>query len=228
MVTLDWTVRERDDVTLVELRVDNDSDVARRVRVANRLDGPAWPPRRTGAPESGWDEGGFEGRVDADGRLALGYASPAAPADPPAAVVVDEPCESADEPDALDPAASPITVLQALGDPRPPRSAVPTPSARRERSGGTDAPNVPPAVAEWLTDVERRVERCERVATAESVVDAARAVEAVGGLDDVAELRAAVEADRATLRAVEGRVARLAEHANGATDVPLAALRRLA
>ena len=99
MVSLDWRVDSRDGVALVELTVTNPTDAARRVRVANRLDGPVWPPRREGVPEAGWDDGGFEGVVAPGGRRALGYASPIPAADFPGtdsgtdASVADSPAE---------------------------------------------------------------------------------------------------------------------------------------
>jgi len=91
MVTLDWETERTDGVTLVRLYVT--SEYRRHVRVENRLDGPVWPPRREGQPAAGWDGDTYEGVVTPDDRLVAGYATPAPPADPPAAVVGEEPAD---------------------------------------------------------------------------------------------------------------------------------------
>lgn len=125
-----WTVDrlEVPGVTLVALRVRNETSTARRVRVRNALDGPAWPPRREGYPAAGWDETGFEGVVDAGAVRALGYASPAPAADPPATVTDLGPAEgTATGEGAAD-------VVRRLGDPRPPRAAIGVPADREPRA----------------------------------------------------------------------------------------------
>ncbi|NHN60779.1 MULTISPECIES: hypothetical protein [Halorussus] len=156
MVELDWRVESRADVSLVELLVRNPAATARRVRVANRLDGPVLPPRREGVPEAGWDDGGFEGAVAADECLALGYAVRAPPAEPPAELVWTERAgvhAAERDADAVVDDASPEGVVRSLGDPRPPADAVPTVEA------GTDGESpVPEAVDSWLSDVEARSE----------------------------------------------------------------------
>lgn len=112
---LSWTTVECGETTLVALRVANDGP-RRRVRVRNRLDGPVWYPRRAGQPAAGWSKDGFEGAVPTGGRP-LGYACPAPPEEPPAELLVVGPPESS-APTAAD-------ALRRLGDPRPPRDAVP-------------------------------------------------------------------------------------------------------
>lgn len=153
MVALDWRVEARAGVSLVELLVANPTGVVRRVRIANRLDGPTWPPRREGVPEAGWDDGGFEGLVPAGGRRALGYASPASPVEPPAEVVWTERAGDADlEPDgSVD--ATPVGVVRALGDARPPADAVPTPAGESPPD-----PDLPESVESWLSGVEARAD----------------------------------------------------------------------
>ncbi|MBO4247858.1 hypothetical protein IL252_08535 [Halomicrobium sp. IBSBa] len=126
MVSVDASATAIDGVTLVTVSLASDGP-ARRVRVEQRLDGPVWPPRCEGEPERGWDESGYEGVVPADGRLALGYATPAPPAQQP--VVVEEREVVPDTADAADEDAT--TVLQRLGDPSPPRDGVPEPAAVR-------------------------------------------------------------------------------------------------
>lgn len=128
MVTIDASARATDGVTLVTVSLAGDG-IPRRVRVEQRLDGPVWPPRRAGQPEPGWDETGYEGVVPADERLTLGYATPALPAPEPVSVeelsvARDDSAPTADE--------DPRRLLQRLGNPSPPRGAVPLPPAQTE------------------------------------------------------------------------------------------------
>ncbi|MFB6281937.1 MAG: hypothetical protein ABEH40_07960 [Haloferacaceae archaeon] len=110
-------------------------------------------------------------------------------------------------------------------------AGAPGPAAGSTGDGG-DAPGpaadveVPPPVAAWLAGVERRIDHGERLTDA-SVVEAAAVLDERGGVDAVADLPDRLAADEAALRALAERAAALAERAGG-TDVPLAALRRLA
>lgn len=61
-------------------------DGRRRVRLADETGGPLWPPRRRGAPAAGWDDAGVTVALDPGERRAVGYATPAPPADPPLTV----------------------------------------------------------------------------------------------------------------------------------------------
>jgi hypothetical protein len=186
-VRLDWTCRRVGAVTLVELRLENDADDPRRVRVENRLDGSIRPPRRGGRPAPGWDETGYESVLDPGETRALGYACPAPPADPPA--VADATPAAPDAGADADRERTAGEVVAALGDPRPPRDAVPTPAADRptasvadpgrgDRGGTAAAPDGgragagtagprgavddPPApVTDWLDDVAGRIESGE-------------------------------------------------------------------
>lgn len=108
----------RDGVTFVSLVVENPYDEAARFRVANELDGPIWPPRRNGRPEEGWDPNGYEGAVGAGGDVALGYATPAPPAESPAAIQWSEPAEESTD------RGSPERVARTYADPRPPRDVL--------------------------------------------------------------------------------------------------------
>lgn len=242
MVTLRWSTDARTGahgtVTLVELVVENPARTATRVRVGNRLDGPVWPPRLEGVPESGWDDGGFESVVAADSSRSLGYATPAAPEDPPVEVVWTERAgtptdDSGSGPAggagldaaavAVDAEATVAGAIRSLGDPRPPADAVaPSPDDERSDADG----DLPAPVAEWLAAVERRVGRREALADARSLGAAADRLESAGGLAGAEELLAATREDRAALRALETRAADLRERA--AADVPLSAFRRLA
>jgi len=123
-----WTTEHHDGVTLVCLQVENDGP-KRRVRVRNCLDGPVWYPRRDGQPAAGWSERGFEGVVPAGGRRPLGYACPAPSREPPAELVEAAPVEGSTDPTAAG-------AVRRLGDPRPPRDAVPGYRHRAPENGG--------------------------------------------------------------------------------------------
>jgi hypothetical protein len=145
-VRLDWTCRRVDAVTLVALRLENDAEEPRRVRVENRLDGPVRPPRSGGRPVAGWGAAGYEGVLDPGETRPLGYACPAPPIDPPAAVE-----ESAASPDANrkreigtgGDGQSAGEVVAALGDPRPPRDAVPMPDDSAESGTASSSDSDP-------------------------------------------------------------------------------------
>lgn len=149
---LDTSLEFTSDVTLVALRVTNDASRAQRVRIANRLDGPVWPPRVGGRPAPGWDDGGYEGVLDAGETRSLGYATSAntgasrhddTTANPvEIAWVEDAPNGPPDNP------PSPGVVMAELGDPRPPRDVI------LESSSLTE---IPPDVRAWLDRVETRV-----------------------------------------------------------------------
>jgi hypothetical protein len=139
MVTLQCDAERTEGVTLVGLVVEADRPT--RVRVENRLDGPVWPPRSEGRPVAGWDDDGVTSTVD--GRLSLGYATPAHPSEPAAEVVSTEAvgpeatpdapgCDASGSPPGNDGAAPPVEstpagVVRALGDPVVPRDCVPVP-----------------------------------------------------------------------------------------------------
>jgi hypothetical protein len=115
-----WSVVTQGEVAFVSVRVENETPVARRVRLRNRLDGPVMPPRSAGVPEAGWDDAGYEGVVAPGDRLALGYACPADVAEPP--VDVDDRGRPA--PDRESPVDA-GTAIRKLGRATPPRDAVP-------------------------------------------------------------------------------------------------------
>lgn len=245
MVSLESETWHESGVTLVALTVANDFERPRRVEVRNELSGPVWPPRRRGVPEAGWTDDGFAGTVP-PGRHALGYASPAEPAAPPATVAAVEPADST--------APTPADVVRELGDPRPPvvevggddgsSSASPrvgerpqvdggeatapdaetVVDAERDDAGGTDYPS---DVERWLADCQRRVARAEALAAATTVPEATDAVRAVGGLDGVERLSASLENDRRKLATLEESVDGLYERAE-TVEIPLATLWRLA
>jgi hypothetical protein len=171
MVTLDWDLDRTDGVTLVRAYVT--AERPRRVRVANRLDGPVWPPRRRGQPAPGWDDDEFEGVVTPGDRLVVGYATPAPPDDPPVAVVGNEPAteSEAGADGALsspDEASTPAGVVRSLGDPVVPRDAVPIPDAdapQSSRDGGVSSrPGVAGRSHLGTTDGRRGTDTAEAAA----------------------------------------------------------------
>jgi hypothetical protein len=140
MVSLTCTASQEQGITLVTGRIEN-PDRPRRVRVENRLDGPVWPPRRRGVPAAGWSDACFECVLTAGETVALGYASPAPPTDPPLAVVETEPVDPEAVDDTFEPKSgvpsvdeTPDGVVRELGSPRPPRDAVPVPDADEDPS----------------------------------------------------------------------------------------------
>ncbi|PSQ16283.1 hypothetical protein BRD00_11375 [Halobacteriales archaeon QS_8_69_26] len=137
MVRLVSRTRREGPVTLVEAALVNDGPLPRRVRVESRLDGPVWPPRRRGVPESGWDGRTYAVALDAGERLGFGFASPAQPVDPPVALVADDPPAFDATPD------TPADVVRALGDPAPPTDAVALPEPDIPPAAGGDGPPAP-------------------------------------------------------------------------------------
>ena len=244
MATLDFHCRTAGEVTLVELCVT--ATRPRRVRVENRLEGAVWPPRTDGVPEPGWDEHGFEGRVESDTPLVLGYASPAEPAEPPAHI--------AEEGEPTDREPTPQAVVKALGRREPPQEAMPasgpgradgteesdgprpdpvpeteagaTPDSGRWTRAGSDEHAGDPLDA-WFVAVERRLETAEDLTAASSVEEAEAAIERTGGIAAVRRLQEQLREDRAALGRLDQQCSRVRERAE-TVDVPVEALARLA
>jgi len=235
MATLDWHTTGQEGVTLVHLLVT--SEATERVRVDNCLDGPVWPPRSQGVPEAGWDSEGYEGVVDADGRLLLGYATPSDPADPPARLASAERVEETVD------AVTAREVVRTLGDPRPTRDAIPgeaggnahvsaEPGDGSDETGQSTAragprSGLPPDAEAWFAEVTERIEDAERLARAGSVPEATAAVDAVGGSAAVTELGERLERDHERLDGVAERSRALADRIES-VDVSVETLRRLA
>lgn len=112
---LTWTVERDGGVSLVRCRVHNDSAVRQRVRIESRLDGPVFPPRRSGIPEAGWDASGVTLRLEPDGRRAIGFAVPA-PKDAPQTLSADPPVEVVDATAVESAAADPTAIESATPD----------------------------------------------------------------------------------------------------------------
>ncbi|AUV83365.1 hypothetical protein C2R22_18365 [Salinigranum rubrum] len=113
----EWEFTRTDDATLVTVHVTNTHAAPRTVRLENRLDGPALPPRRRGVVEAGWDEDGMTRRVPGEERVSVGYACHAPPKTPPV--------EIHDGPDDATTDETPMArALRSLGDHAPPRCVV--------------------------------------------------------------------------------------------------------
>lgn len=294
MVTIESSADRRDGVTLVTATVEC-ADAPTRVRLESRLDGPVWPPRRQGTPIAGWEPPEFEEVVPAEGTLAIGFASPAPPVDPPLTVTNAEPTTAPVE--AMD---SPAAIVRGLGDPTPPSLIEPDgPSTngshgdgKREEGNGNegcdrveewsetagrdtdesdtedrgtdrsvaasseldhvdpepanagdetgdgheraehrrdhaDEPPLPPAVDEWLTSIEGRVDCAEGLEATASVERATESLRTCGGVAGARRLEAELADDVRHLRALEQRVQALADRAES-VQVASEALDRLA
>lgn len=266
MVSLSCTATREDGVTLVTGHLRNPGR-PRRVRLANDLDGPVWPPRTSGVPVAGWEEDTFECIVATDEVRPVGYATPAQPTDEPMTVVASEPvdadsvAETASSSQGHSPIPevenSPDGVVRALGSPRPPRDAVPTPDLEEGREPAepdeppiaSEPPTAHPATTEqtgaagtaqedppesggdaleaWLDTVERRLVAAEALSSETRVDVATEAVAQLGGLDDVRALEGRLADDAARLRAVATRAERLAERAES-VEVAVDSIERLA
>lgn len=234
MVTVDSRCRRVDDRTLVECRLWNDGDAPVGVRLESRLDGAVHPPRADGVPGAGWSGETWTGRVDAGARVGVGFATPAAPREPPVRVE-SIPSEASAGRFGVEPSAA--ALVRELSDPRPPRDGLvegrgvgsaDEPSTRRSEGSdadqdGTDAA---PPDGDWLDDVAERVERLEALAAVRTLPDATAAVAAADGLEGARRLREETRTDAARLREVAGRAERLAGRIEAA-DAPIETLERL-
>jgi hypothetical protein len=249
MATLDWTCDTVDGVTLVELVVTGET--AQQVRIESNLT-PVWPPRQHGQAVAGWDGAAFEGSLDAEDPLVVGYASPAQAVEPPAELSTRPPTDD----DEIDPQ----DVIQALGDGTPPRDVVPShgPAASEELTGATESPNrkiptdgakqrrqteserstdipdpgdesptaLPPAVEAYFAALEHRLGAAERLAEAETVEQACEAVSAAGGIGAVEGLDSQLSADQRRLENLRRRQQALVGRLDG-VEIPVERLDRV-
>lgn len=154
MVTVTSETDRRAGVTYVRVRIDNRVDGAVADAHAVRLEPtvePVWPPRRGGVPDREWDDDGVTIDVPAGTVRGIGFATPAVPDGEPVAVTgVDVASDggsgelrarrtSSEPPTDRDDAPEPRAVLRALGDPSPPRDAVPVDDGGGGRVDGADA-----------------------------------------------------------------------------------------
>jgi len=221
---LDWTQQSAGAVTLVSVSLCNERATDRRVRLANRLDGPVLPPRREGVPEAGWDRDGATTVVPAGETVALGYACPAPASTPPVGVKDVGAVNGADS--EIDPADA----VRELGDHRPPRDVVEggedesTKPNDEESTSSVDVPQREPTTIapQSLEEHRARIETVEALGVA-SVQDAADLLETTDGIDALA---AQLETDARELRALATAAEALADRAAAAAP-PTEALRRL-
>lgn len=148
---LDWSQTHAAGVTLVSVRVRNDTGIDRRVRLQNRLRGPVLPPRTEGVPEAGWNRNGVSVRVPSGETVALGYACPAGESDGDRSA--DPPVRLADVGPASKTPPAPTGTIRRLGDPRPPRTVVdPDEGGPEETAPGTEQTAPDTEVVETRTE----------------------------------------------------------------------------
>lgn len=117
MVHLEWETDRRDGVTFVSATVLNTHTTPQTVRLESRLDGPTWPPRTDGDTALEWDGDLWMGTIAPKRRRGVGFATPAAPAEPPLEVV--------DVSRALDTTGTESeAVVQSLDEWQPPRDVL--------------------------------------------------------------------------------------------------------
>lgn len=215
---VEWSVTREGEVSLVSVVLR--SSRARRVRIRPTVEGPVWPPRRRGVPAAGWDDGEFEGVVE--GRRAVGFATPADLSDGPVEVRWSGPADPDPaferHPDVPPVETTTAGVLRALGDPRPPRDAVP--------DGVGAGPGGRAPAADTLAAIEDRVELGEALDAADTLPAATEAVERAGGLDVVRALPAELDRDAERLVGGGERTRALRERIERVT-VPVDTLERL-
>ncbi|WP_276259190.1 hypothetical protein [Haloglomus litoreum] len=201
MPTLECEVDRRGGLTLVECIVHNDTTDRRRVRVTNRLAGPVRaPPADTLGPA--WTDGTATCTLSPGERAALGYASHAAPRERPVELaheVVERGDGEVDGGDTEGRAGRRIGATDEGGAAEAPTVPAPQlPDEHRDEADDGEAVRpdgagiaLPPAVAAWLSALERRVEALE------------------DGRRDLSPGHATVVVDRETLSALERRAAEL-------------------
>lgn len=198
MVSLSCTATREEGVTLVTGHVRNEGR-PQRVRLANRLDGPVWPPRSSGVPAAGWDGDTLECVLAAGAVRAIGYATPAEPAAEPMTVVTTDPADVDAESapgtatgarcEVPDVEASSSGVLRALGSPRPPRDAVPTPEVGQ--GDGASGTSEPPAQTDSAASPTARPDIDEWRGGTDTPSDASTGADAVTAWFDAVEHRLA-------------------------------------
>lgn len=195
---------------------------------------PVWAPRRHGVLAEGWDETGFEGVVQAGETLALGYASPAEPVEPPVELL-EEPehgghsrennrsVHSREE--------TSITtakeLVRTLGDSRPQREVVPAQRACADQSNQSSAVDIDVRdLASWLDAVDQRLDEAEQLTSPSDAEDAREAIATAGGLEEIRRLAAQLATDRHQLERLIARQQSLCDRLDS-TEIPIRTLERL-
>ena len=115
------------------------------------------------------------------------------------------------------------TTAFGFATPAPPRE----PAAELVDADPVAEPELPDGLSAWFERVEARLERAERIASADDLPSATRAVASAGGLVAVETLAADLARDRRVLARLSVRPEGLADRLES-VDLDLAALRRLA
>lgn len=136
MVELEWRTASRGDVSFVAATLDNRRSQtgvdAHQVHADVRIDGELWPPCVDGHPSPEWDGEALDVTIPVGSTRGIGAAGRGSFGSPPIEVVHVEPAEEErSKPDSVD-------VLRALGDPSPPREAVPIPKGESTTVPDTD------------------------------------------------------------------------------------------
>ncbi|MFC6719122.1 hypothetical protein ACFQGT_07205 [Natrialbaceae archaeon GCM10025810] len=111
MVTVESNANRTNGITTVRTVITNTRSTPQRVRLRSRLEGPVWPPRRSGVLDPRWEvsetgaetEAVWQATIRPGRSRGVGFSSPAPPTDPPVAVVSsdrhegDESARSSDE-----------------------------------------------------------------------------------------------------------------------------------
>lgn len=206
-----WTIERSGEFAFVAVRLESSASVPRRVRIANRLDGPVLPPRRDGVPEPGYDADGVTIGVPANGSRSVGFACAADSREPPVELVDVARVDAAESVAA----ATPVTAaLDDLGPAAPPRNAIPGGEASSSGTGAAEATSEHPTES----DTDRPAE-----------FDSDRPIEAASdrSTETASDRSADPGRDAATewLDAVERRIERGERLTNASVEAATAALR---
>lgn len=135
MVSMRQRTRVEDGVTFAHVVVENEGAQRRRVRLALRVHGAVWPPRRRGRPAPGWDSDGVTLVVAGGDTRGVGFATPGSVSGDVVDVVADVPHAESEgmaggeghacEPEEGDGSPSTAAVVDALGSFAPPLAATP-------------------------------------------------------------------------------------------------------
>jgi len=118
MVELNANTIVEEGVTFVQATVTNTRGTTQVIRLESCLDGPTWSPNQGQRAAVEWEGDRWEAMLQPGERRGVGFASPAAPVDPPL-TVVDVRRAGPD-----DRGKGPEAVLRDLEEWRPPREIV--------------------------------------------------------------------------------------------------------
>jgi len=225
MASLEWQVQTQGEITLVEAQVTSAYET--QVRLESALS-PVWAPRTQGVPVEGWDKTGYETTVGRNETVAVGFASPAEPVEPPLELIEQEATEGAPGDSESQPSSRDL--LRTLGDSRPPRDITPKrESATQQQTEPVERQpesTQPPALQSWFDAIENRIEVAERLATPSDATEARAVIAEHGGIERIQRLDAQLAADEKQLSALKKRQTALLDRL-ATTDIPVRTLERL-